>query len=151
VQQRIYHGDVTPEALADYLVQQFDPQQNLQAQKLGSEDSFIVQIGRGDHPKEQRSAVSVAITRAPDGAPGVAVTIGQQQWLTPGMAGYTVMMGLITLLVTPWALFALLWPATHIVETALIPGNIWNSIDTFMASRGAILQREHELAHPHAG
>lgn len=151
VKQRVYHGDVQPEALADYLIQQYDPQQNIHAQKLGSGDSFIVQIGHGDDPEREKGhALSVAITRSPGEAPGVAVTIGQQQWLTPGMAGYAAMMGLIALMVTPWVLFALIWPASHVIETAFMPSGVWNSIDTFMASKGAVLDREDELAHPHA-
>jgi hypothetical protein len=47
VEQRVYHGSVTPIELADYLVQQFDPQRDLQAQKMGEGDSLVVQIGRG--------------------------------------------------------------------------------------------------------
>ena len=151
MKQRVYHGDVQPEALADFLVQQYDPQQNLHAQKLGTGDSFIVQIGHGDKfEREKGHALSIAITRAPGDAPGVAVTIGQQQWLTPGMAGFAAMMGLIALMITPWALFALIWPASHVIETAFMPGSVSDNIDTFMASKGAVLDREQELAHPHA-
>lgn len=150
MKQRIYHGDVTPEALADYLVQQYDSRHDMHAQKLGSGDSFIVQTAQGEHANEKEHALSIAITLAPGEAPGVAIILGQQQWLTPGMAGYTAMMGLIALLVTPWVLFALIWPASHVIETAMMPNDIWNTIDTFMASKGAVLDREQELAHPHA-
>src|SRR5262245_56077163 len=104
--QRIYHGDVTPESLADYLVEQYDSRPDMHAQKVGSGDSFIVQIAQGEHAREKEHALSIAMHRAPGDSPGLAVTRGQQQWLTPGMAGYTAMMGLIALLVTPWVLFA---------------------------------------------
>jgi hypothetical protein len=150
LKQRIYHGDVPPEALADYLIQEYEPRQNMHAQKLGSGDSFFVQIGHGGENREKGHALSVAVTSAPGDAPGLAVTVGQQQWLTPGMAGYSALMGLIALMVTPWVLFALIWPVSHVIETALMPGEVWNTIDTFLASHGAVLEREHELSHPHA-
>jgi hypothetical protein len=67
MEQRIYQGSVTPEGLADFLVQQYEPKKDLQAQKLGQGESFIVQIGRGDEPEELRHAVSVAISRPPEG------------------------------------------------------------------------------------
>ena len=35
MEQRIYHGEVSPGELADHLVQQYDPRPELQAQKLG--------------------------------------------------------------------------------------------------------------------
>src|SRR4051812_11891163 len=102
MEQRVYHGSVTPMELADYLVQQYDPQPDLQAQKAGEGASLMVQVGRGDTPEERRHAVTLAITQAPDGQPGVVLTLGQQQWLTPKMATYTAMMGLVSALVTPW-------------------------------------------------
>jgi hypothetical protein len=149
--QRVYHGDVAPGDLADYLVQQFDPRENLQAQKIGEGDSLLVQIGRGDQPKDLRDAVSVAITRAPDGAPGIVVTLGQQQWLSPTMATYAASMGLISVLVTPWALFALLWPLSQVIGSRTLPGEIWDAIDVYLASRGATRGEERQLTHPHAG
>jgi hypothetical protein len=151
MEQRIYRGNLTTDELADYLVQQFDPQENLQAQKIGQGESLVVQIGRGDVPKELRHAVSVAITAVPQGEPGAVVTMGQQQWLTPNMATYAAMMGLIGLLVTPWALFGLLWPVTDLIGSQTLPGQIWDTIELYAASKGVILQQKQELSHPHAG
>ena len=150
MEQRVYKGTVTPEELADYLVQQFDPQVNLQAQKLGQGSSLMVQIGRGDEPEEIRHAVTVAIAVRNDGEPGVVVTIGQQQWISPTMATYAAMMGLIGLLVTPWVLFALLWPVSQLVGSTMLPGQIREAIDLFAGSRGIILADTRELDHPHA-
>jgi hypothetical protein len=151
MEQRIYHGEVSPADLAAFLVQQYDPQPDLQAQILGEGDSLLVQIGHGDHPEKIRHAVTVAITRAPEGEPGVAVTMGQQQWLTPGMVGYAAMMGLISVMVTPWVLFALIWPLSDLIGSAALPGDVWNAIDLHMASRGATRSADRQLAHPHLG
>lgn len=84
MQRRIYRGDgLSPADLAEHLVAHYDPQENLQAQQIGRGDAHAVQIGRGDVPHDLRHAVTVAITGAPDGGGGLAVTLGQQQWLTP--------------------------------------------------------------------
>jgi len=149
VEQRIYHGTVAPEGLADYLVQRFDPQQNLQAQKLGQGDSLAVQIGRGDVPEELRNAVTVGITRATDSEQGVTVTIGQQQWITPKFATHAAMIGLVGLLITPWALFGLLWPVSELIGSQALPGDIWSAVETYALSQGATLAEARDLAHPH--
>jgi hypothetical protein len=150
MEQRVYQGAVTPDELADYLVQQFDPQVNLQAQKLGQGRSLMVQVGRGDEPEEIRHAVTVAIAARNDGEPGVVVTVGQQQWINPKMATFAAMMGLIGLLVTPWALFALIWPVSDLIGSTTLPGQIREAIDLFAGSRGIVLADTRELAHPHA-
>jgi len=149
MEQRTYRGNISPEALADHLVSQYDPKQDLQAQKIGQGDALMVQIGRGDIPTDMRHAVTVSIARAGEGE--VAVTMGQQQWLTPSMATYTAVMGIISLVVTPWALFALLWPMSEMIGSTTLPGDVWNTIDGYMASQGAVLGGAQDLRHPHAG
>ena len=83
--------------------------------------------------------------------PGIVVTMGQQQWLTPKMATYAAVMGLISLLVTPWALFALLWPLSEAVGSGTLPGDIWNTIENYVVGEGGTLARTQELTHPHTG
>src|SRR5687768_16710075 len=110
MEQRTYQGNVEPEAVADYLVQQFDPQPNLQAQKLGQGTAFMVQIARGDDPAKKKNAVSLTIARPAGQETGLVITMGQQEWITPDMAMHGLVIGLIGMLITPWALFGLLWP-----------------------------------------
>jgi hypothetical protein len=149
MEQRIYHGAVAPEGLADYLVQHFDPQHDLQAQKLGGGDSLAVQIGRGDVPEELRNAVTVGITRTTDSEQGITVTMGQQQWITPKIATHAAMIGLVGLLITPWALFGLLWPMSELIGSQALPGDIWSAVETYALSQGAVLAQSRDLAHPH--
>ena len=151
MQQRIYQGAVTVEGLADYLVQHFNPQHDLQAQKLGQGDSLAVQIGRGDVAEELRNAITVGITRTTDSEQGIAVTLGQQQWITPKLATYAAMIGLVGLLVTPWALFGLLWPVSELIGSQALPDDILNAVETYALSQGAALGESRELDHPHAG
>jgi hypothetical protein len=148
--QRVYHGNITPEGLADFLVQRFDPQHNVQAQKIGQGDSLVVQVGHGDVREEIKHAVTVGITRAHDSEQGVIVTLGQQQWITPGMATYAAMMGLVAVLVTPWALFGLLWPVSELIGSRTLPGEIWSAVEMYALSQGATLAETRTLTHPHA-
>lgn len=149
MEQRIYRGYISPAALAEYLVQHFDPQKDLQAQQIGQGGNSIVQIGRGDVPADLRNAVTVAITEAQDDEPGVAVTMGQQQWLTPSKATFAAAIGLVGVLITPLALFALLWPLSDLVGSTTLPGEVWTAIDTYVAAQGGTPGPTQELAHPH--
>ncbi|WP_020599895.1 hypothetical protein [Spirosoma panaciterrae] len=56
----------------------FDPRHDIQAQKLGKNDSFIVQIGAGDVIEKIHNAVSVTITKGESGS-GLIVTMGEQR------------------------------------------------------------------------
>jgi hypothetical protein len=150
MEQRIYHGNLSPDGLANYLVQRFDPQHDLQAQKLGEQDSLVVQIGRGDTPEEIRQAVTLGITRAPDSEQGLAVTMGEQQWISPKVATHAAMVGLIGVLITPWALFGLLWPLSELLGGHALPSEIWSAVETYALSQGATLAQTQDLAHPHA-
>jgi hypothetical protein len=149
MEQRTYYGNITPEGLADFLVQKYDPQQDLQAQRIGQGDALAVQIGRGDVPEKLRHAVTIGIARAGEAEQGVVVTMGQQQWITPQMATYAAMIGIVSLIITPWALFALLWPVSQLIGSSTLPGDVWSNIEIYAASQGAMLARTQELTHPH--
>lgn len=149
MEQRTYHGSITPDELADHLVQQFDPQPDLQAQKIGEGDSLAVQIAGGDDPTRQRNVLTLAIVRASDAEQGVTVTIGQQQWITPEMAGHAAAIALISVLITPWALFGLLWPIREAVSAYMRVDSIWNAVETYTLAHGAVLSSSIDLAHPH--
>jgi hypothetical protein len=149
MERRIFKGSLDPAGLAEHLVQHYDPQKDLQAQNISQGTGHAVQIGRGDIPQDLRHAVTVAISESPDGEGGIAVTLGQQQWLTPQMATYAATMGLISVLVTPWALFALLWPATEMIGSATLPQDVWHTIDNYAMSHGGELVRIEDLKHPH--
>lgn len=150
MEQRTYHGTITPDQLADYLVQLYDPQKNMQAQKIGQGDSLIVQIAMSDEPENKRGALTIAIVRATDAESGVMVTMGEQQWLTPNNMAYAAMMAAISVLITPWALFGLIWPVSQIMATRMLPNDVWNTIDTYMVGQGAQRSYTQQLDHPHA-
>ncbi len=150
MEKRFYTGRaLSPEALADYLVAHFDPQQDVQAQKVGKENSWVVQIGRGDEPEDIRQAVSIAISLSEQDAPELQVTIGQQQWIHPRQTTFLVMVGLIALLATPWVLFAMIWPVSQIMAATGIPDAVRHQVDTWVAAQGGAFSHSAELQHPH--
>lgn len=149
MEQRVYRGgNANAEGLANFLVQHYDPQHDLQAQKLGEGNSLVVQIARGDEPTHKRDAVTIGISQSEE--QGLVVTIGEQQWIDPSMIGYVVMMGMVSLLVTPWALFALVWPASRILGNRVLPNDIWSMVETYAIGQGAIGAGSQTLQHPHA-
>ncbi len=152
MEQRIYHGTITPDGLAQHLVDEFDPKPNVQAQKLGRGETFLVQLGGGDTPDQVRRAVTLAIAQADDGLPGVKVTLGEQQWINNEQAGHVAFWTLLGAIFTPWALFMLIFPLKDLVEdlSEVGPERIWNSVELYCASQGATLNMSTTLAHPHA-
>ncbi len=148
MEQRKYHGDLSAEALADHLIQFFDPKKDLQAQKIGSGDSVMVQIARGDIPEEKRHSVSVGIARIGGDEPGLRVTVGQQEWFTPGQAKFSLAMGLVGLLLTPWALYALIWPLSDVIAGTGIPTQIWGEIEIWVVSQGGVGAPTEPVSHP---
>ncbi len=139
MQQRVYRGNVSPQDLADFLVQHYASQPNVQAQRLGQENSVLVQIGYGDRLEKMRHAVTVAIAGTQDEA-GITVTMGQRQWITPEEAEHAAFWGV---------LFALLFPLSEAISSTTLPGDIWSQIETFAVSQGAVQVESQPLTHPH--
>jgi hypothetical protein len=152
--QRTYYGNFSPESLADFLVNHYEPQKGLQAQKFGQSGNYVVQIAYGDKPEDQRYAVTIGITPAVDnerGLEGLTVTMGEQQWFTVRMASYAAMMGLIAVLITPWVLFTLLYPLSKIIGSRDLPGDIWQQVQMYVIGQGGSLGPSQTLSHPHLG
>ena len=43
----------------------------------------------------------------------------------------------VGLLITPWALFGLLWPVSELIGSQALPSDIWNAVETYALSQGA--------------
>ena len=87
MEQRIYHGNISPDALADYLVGMFNQgYDGTVAQKVGQGNQVLVQIGLLSHSGRRiRHSIGVSIYRTPD---GVSVATGQANWFDdPGLGG----------------------------------------------------------------
>jgi RNA polymerase subunit RPABC4/transcription elongation factor Spt4 len=78
MEQRTYHGPITPEDLARALTAEFS-HGNLQAQVFGEPDKLVVQIAtRQMRASGGQTAMSVHLERVED---GVLAKVGQQEWL----------------------------------------------------------------------
>src|SRR5574341_900007 len=78
MEPRIFHGKITPQDIASYLLSQFN-RSNFRAQQLGSGDKIIVQIATRESPASGgETALSVNLQTVED---GVTVQIGKQAWL----------------------------------------------------------------------
>jgi hypothetical protein len=149
MQQKIYKGQLSALELAGYLVRHFDPLPNVQAQQVGKEEVYIVQIGQGDVIEKIHQAISITITTNEADPGGLIVTMGTQRWITPTMLGGAALGGLMALLVTPWALFMLLWPLRDAIAGMGLPEEIWNRVELGVASQGGVLVEDRTLKHPH--
>jgi RNA polymerase subunit RPABC4/transcription elongation factor Spt4 len=78
MEQRTFHGNITPEDLARALIAEFD-QGNLQAQNVGRGEKLIVQIASRTYSSSGgQTAITVTLDKVED---GVLVQLGDQQWL----------------------------------------------------------------------
>lgn len=144
MEQRIYQGTISPEDLAQALVDEWD-RENTIAQAFGAGERVIVQIGQregGWFSDEPRQAITLDIELT---AEGVHVTMGQQQWYKDDgvqiFAG-----GLIGFLP-----FFFTFPLGQFFGDDSIdqrlPTQIWQSIDRYAgASGGAVTGETRRLA-----
>lgn len=130
MEQRIYHGNISPDALADYLVGMFNQGYGgTTAQKVGQGNQVLVQIGLLSHSGRQiRHSIGVSIARTPD---GVSVATGQANWFDdPGLGG-----SLIGALYWPPLL---LFPLARGINSYALYQDIWQAVDTYCAQTGAM-------------
>ena len=78
MEQRIYHGNLTPADISSSLLAHFNTS-NLRAQQLGDTNRIIVLIGtRPGAMAGGDTTLSVVLQKVED---GVSVQLGQQAWL----------------------------------------------------------------------
>lgn len=78
MEQKTYHGNITPPDFARALIAEFD-HGNLQAQAVGSGDRIVIQIAsRAFRASGGQTAVTVVLEQIED---GVLIQLGDQQWI----------------------------------------------------------------------
>ena len=159
MEQRIYSSPITPEGLADHLVQRFDQTRGIRAQKVGKDNSFVVQIGpndivlvlkfgKGNEPNRIQHAVSLAIAERSAGA-GVSVTMGERKWVTAGELQEAAIWSLMSFLLTPLALVGLIGPLSRVFTASGLPRDIWTAVDLYAAASGGTQIHTETRVHPH--
>lgn len=134
--QRIFHGNVTPADIARALMAEFD-RGNLRAQVLGENDRMAVQIAtRPGASSGGQTAMTITLQRVTD---GVLVRIGQQAWLgTAASLGVTA----LTALRNPLSLLGRLDDLAQDIENLSLSERVWKVIAGAAAAAGA----SHELS-----
>lgn len=139
MEQRIYHGNLTPSDISESLIAHFN-RGNLRAQQLGNSDRLIVQIGtRPGAMAGGDTTVSVILQQVAD---GVAVQLGQQAWL-----GIAASLGTTALAAmrNPFNLLGRLDDLAQDIQNLQINEQVWQAIDDVARAAGASQELSNRL------
>jgi RNase P subunit RPR2 len=124
MEPRIFHGNITPQDIASYLLAQFN-RGNYRAQQLGSGEKIIVQIATRASPASGgETALTVNMQAVED---GVATQIGKQAWL--GVAA-SLGMTALTAWRNPFALLSRLDDLAQDIENLQLSEQVWENIES---------------------
>jgi hypothetical protein len=141
MEQRIYHGSIDPNALAQHLLDTWE-QGDTMAQALEGDEGIIVQVGSrtgGFFNDEPHTALTLALEPVAD---GLRVTLGEQQWYRE-QGGQIMIGGLIGFLP-----FFFTWPLgggrDEPVDPQLIR-QVWESVERYTSQYGAAPANTRQL------
>ena len=124
MQQRIFHGDFSPEELADCLLIIFN-RGNLITQKIYFDEKVAVQIQTKPKPTSGgKTALSIILSQVPD---GIAVQVGKQTWL--GLAasvGYSA----LSVINNPFNILHRLDDIAQDIEYLQLQDEIWKVLES---------------------
>jgi hypothetical protein len=139
MEQRIYHGNLTPSDISENLISHFN-RGNLRAQQLGNSDRLIVQIGtRPGAMAGGDTTVSVILQKVED---GVAVQLGQQAWLGIAASLGTTALSAIR---NPFNLLGRLDDLAQDIQNLQINEQVWQAIDEVANAAGASQELSNRL------
>jgi len=140
MEQRVFHGNITPADVAQALLAEFN-QGNLRAQVLGESDHLTVQIGTSQWSRSGgQTALAVEIQTIED---GVTVQIGQQQWMgVAASLGQTA----IAALMNPLNLLGRLDDIAQDIQNLQLNEKVWAIIAREVQAKGASHQLSERLS-----
>jgi ribosomal protein L40E len=139
MEQRAYHGPVSPEAFSRALLSEFGGG-GYQVQQLGDPDHLVVQIGHaGFASPGGQTSITVHLVEVED---GVLVRMGQQAWL-----GVAASLGTTALaaLRNPFSLLGRLDDLAEDINSLQLKDRIWQTLDVAADSLGASLELSEAL------
>jgi len=140
MEQRVFHGNITPADVAQALLAEFN-QGNLRAQILGESDHLTVQIATSQWSRSGgQTALAVDIQKIED---GVTVQIGQQQWM--GVAA-SLGQSAIAALMNPLNLLGRLDDIAQDIQNLQMNEKVWATIAMEVQARGASHQLSERLS-----
>ncbi len=139
MEQRIYHGKIISQNLAENLISQFN-RGNYQVQQIGSGDKIAVQIATSNFSRSGgQTALSIYLQNVED---GVSVSMGQQGWLgVAASLGYTA----FSAIRSPFKLLERLDDIAQDIESLQLVEMVWNVIDQTAKSMGAGFELSERL------
>jgi len=139
MEQRIFHGNLSPTDIAEALLAHFN-RGNLHTQVVGESDTMRVQIAtRPGASSGGQTALTVQIQKVED---GIMISVGEQAWL--GVAadmGQTV----IAALMNPINLLGRLDDIAQDIENMQMVENVWQVITKAAQAAGASTQISERL------
>lgn len=130
MEQRIFHGNITPSDIAQSLVAYFN-RGNYQVQQIGSGSHLAVQIAtRSMQYSGGQTALSVNIQTVED---GVSVQLSQQEWM--GVAASLGLSALVTL-VNPMNLLGRLDDIAQDIESLKLGEEVWKVVQSTAQAAG---------------
>lgn len=139
METRYYHGNLTPNEVAQALVARFD-HGNMRAQSFSSHDKIVVQIGsRNLRASGGQTAMTVALQRIQD---GVSVQAGEQD-----MLGVAVSLGqtVLATLMNPWNVVSRLDDIAQDFTSLSLADQVWEEIESVARSAGANFELSERL------
>lgn len=139
MEQRAYHGQVSPEAFAHALVAEFGSR-NYRVHQLGEPDHLVVQIGRPEMPASGgQTSITVHLIEIDD---GVMVRLGQQAWL-----GVAASLGVTALsaLRNPFTLLGRLDDLAQDLDAIQLKERIWTTLESAADALGASMEMAEAL------
>ena len=138
MEQRIYHGDITPTDMAQALLAYFN-RGNLRTQTYGSDNEINLQIASRPGASGGETAVTVSLKKVTD---GVAISISEQAWI-----GLAASMGetVIATLINPWNLLGRLDDLAQDVESLQIHDKVWQVVNTVAQTHKSSTQISERL------
>jgi hypothetical protein len=138
MEQRIFHGNLKPNDIAQALVAHFN-RGNLRAQAVGDTNALHVQIATRPNATGGQTALTVHLQTVND---GVMVSIGEQAWL--GVAA-DVGQTIFSALQNPWNLLGRLDDIAQNVENMQISESVWQVVNKVVRAAGASTQISERL------
>lgn len=129
MEQRTYHGKITPDELAQALTARFDGD-DLSATVTGEEGKLLVSISSSGW-QGGRTALQVGLSAV---SSGVLVTVGEHDVL--GVASDLLQTGLAAL-VNPMSVIGEMNDVARNVERLELPRLVWETVDHYASSVGA--------------
>ncbi len=139
MEQRIFHGDIAPDDLAQALVGEFN-HGNWRSQKIGNNREIVVQIATREYPSSGgQTALAVTLRAVED---GVAIQIGKQSWFgVAASLGQTA----LSAMRNPWSLLQRLDDLAQDVENLKLSEEVWDILEATASAVGASFELSERL------